>query len=448
MKTVRIAVMLLSFAVAAHADLGSIIQNDADNHTTNCVLGPYGPSDGGGTISTALDLTNAADAGCVIQFKPGTFYISTTSSNIIGSSTVGGIKFIGAGPGRTIFVINGPSTFNFPEFKVAGSDVTFSDFTIKTSGVTGGSSSCGTNCTWYGGFLYGMATGGKIIGVEMIDTYTGVQLTTAGAANWLLRDVRALTAGGTWRNVLMAGGMYDAGGTATVSAVTVEHLLMDLRSGTVTNYPVLVGSGVVYFTMSDSHVISPATTTTIRIDNSNQGGGGVVPSRYISLSRVVAESSGAGGYCASMTGTNFVRLTQFDCRNSDSGIKISGGSRITIANSIFSYIKNNPIWIAGGTQVHIDQNHISNYSLASCNNSSGVKVDAGVSYFQITHNHFGPSLPARSGDTTPCYGKNAIEIATGASNHYVVVGNSAEELNGAIVSDGGTGTSKTVANNL
>lgn len=444
-----LATSLLSVTVA-RADLGSIIQSAADaTPKTNCVLGPYTPSDGGGVISTPLALTNAADAGCVIQFGPGTFSITTTSANVIGSSTVGGIKFKGAGPGRTILVINGPATMNFPEFKISGANVTFEGFTIKfaAAGVAGNSSSCGANCTWYGGAFYGAAFGGRIINVELIDTYTGVQLTDANASNWVLRDVRMLTAGGIWRHAMRVGGMYDTTGNLIVGPVSVEHLLVDFRTASVTNYPVLVGSGVNYFTMSESHVISPVgTAPAIRVDNSNQGGGNVATSHNINFSRVVAENT--NNYCATVDATNFVRFTQLDCRASNAGVQIAGGSHITIANSLFSYLQQRPVYITGGSHVHIDQNHVSNYSLGSCNTYSGVTVGAGISYFQVTHNHFGPSLPARAGDTTPCYGKNAVEVSTGASNHYIVAGNSAQELNAAIVSDGGSGTSKTVANNL
>ena len=102
------------------------------------------------------------------------------------------------------------------------------------------------------------------------------------------------------------------------------------------------------------------------------------------------------------------------------------------------------IELAGGHHALLSNNIIGDNSIAGANVSSAVLVRSGVSDFIVSSNHIG----AVFGGETSAKHRFGVEIEAGASDRFVVQGNTATENLAGGISDGATGTNKVVANNV
>ena len=100
--------------------------------------------------------------------------------------------------------------------------------------------------------------------------------------------------------------------------------------------------------------------------------------------------------------------------------------------------------LAGGAHALLSNNIIGCNSIAGPNASSGVIVRAGVSDFIIQGNHVGNVFKGSSAGLQ----RHGVEIALGASDNYVVSGNTLVGNAGAGISDSGTGPHKQVQGNV
>lgn len=120
-------------------------------------------------------------------------------------------------------------------------------------------------------------------------------------------------------------------------------------------------------------------------------------------------------------------------RNTSSAVDLGPGWQggLTITNSMIG-LANYGVTIGGGTA-----NVIGNNLISGCDNC-GVTVNPGITDFVVTGNSFSP---------VPTQGANAaaVQIQTGASDYYVVANNL---VHGLSISDGGSGTHKTVTGNV
>ena len=96
---------------------------------------------------------------------------------------------------------------------------------------------------------------------------------------------------------------------------------------------------------------------------------------------------------------------------------------------------------SGPVNTNVDSCKIYLNSIFGSGSASGIKVAAGASYFKLTNNTIGKG-PQGTG-----YQKYGIEVAVGASDHYVIVGNMLHGNATGPISDGGSGTDKRVHHN-
>lgn len=98
--------------------------------------------------------------------------------------------------------------------------------------------------------------------------------------------------------------------------------------------------------------------------------------------------------------------------------------------------------LQSGTYTQIDSTYIGGNSSASPGTSSGIKVAAGVSSFDIRTCRIGKS------PTSAATQKYGIEIAAGSSNNYSIIGNDlSDNITGSML-DGGTGVVKQLMSNF
>ena len=100
--------------------------------------------------------------------------------------------------------------------------------------------------------------------------------------------------------------------------------------------------------------------------------------------------------------------------------------------------------LAGGRHALFSNNIIGDNSIAGSNASSAVLVRSGVSDFIVANNHIGAVFNAQQ-SAQHRYG---VEIEAGASDRYVVQGNTATQNVVGGIHDGGTGSRKSVTSNV
>jgi hypothetical protein len=101
-----------------------------------------------------------------------------------------------------------------------------------------------------------------------------------------------------------------------------------------------------------------------------------------------------------------------------------------------------------GKDVEIDGMLVTDNSQAGKSRYSGVVVAPGVMNFKLKNIRSGNVLWKGASPSSGAFQKYGIEIMKGASDHYQVLGcDTADNVTGGL-SDGGTGVSKTVADNL
>lgn len=116
-------------------------------------------------------------------------------------------------------------------------------------------------------------------------------------------------------------------------------------------------------------------------------------------------------------------------------VTICAGTRISGCWLDGAYLSSGPV------NTNIDNCKIYINSAFGASQASGIKVAAGASYFKITNNTIGKG-PLGTG-----LQKYGIEVAVGASDHYVICNNMLHGNATSALSDGGSGTDKRVHHN-
>lgn len=240
--------------------------------------------------------------------------------------------------------------------------------------------------------------------------------------------------------VVSTGGYYiqcSTAGTSAGGAPTLQSYTVNITDGTVVWK--LVGATTYYSLLLDSNTFgiyesqgdhSGSFTAGVAITNSS----GTAPET------IGITNSVFGGYWQQgILAQNGNDLSVIGCQFSNgisttsSGINIAstwGGDTALSANTIFSH----PVGISvnAGKNITMNGNKISNASTAA------ISVAANVNNFNIVGNELG---------TSTIWGANvnAVVVAAGTSDYYNIIGNN---INGATtgITDGGTGTHKTVIN--
>lgn len=134
--------------------------------------------------------------------------------------------------------------------------------------------------------------------------------------------------------------------------------------------------------------------------------------------------------------------------NSGNGLSIIGAGTITGLdfNSFRAYTNGlNGFKVTAGANMTFNNCRACGNSALADNISDGMIISAGVSKFQITGGRYGM---ADGFEAVPNRQRNGIIVSVGASNNYMITNVDATNNATAGVSDGGTGVSKVVTNNL
>lgn len=154
------------------------------------------------------------------------------------------------------------------------------------------------------------------------------------------------------------------------------------------------------------------------------------------------------GVLMAPTGSGAISRTRFvNCwfgsngtAGSGAGLEIRSGNVKGVTLSACDIYDNKGDGLRILTGANLDNLILTGSSVAG-NTGSGISIGAAVSNFNITNNKIGPS-----GN----FGANAygIYINAGASDNYMITGNSIRGNTSGQLVDGGTGTNKVVSNNL
>ena len=169
----------------------------------------------------------------------------------------------------------------------------------------------------------------------------------------------------------------------------------------------------------------------------------------VTLTAVYADACRFGFYVAPSGTANVVNIRSVQCWYSGSkrissgshGVTITRNNTATVANikfvecNITENTEDGVNWGTAGEDIGIIGGVIAD------NNGNGITIGAGLSNFSIIGALIG-SGSYYSGNTGA-----GISISAGASNNYIIEANNILG-NGSSISDGGTGTTKRIANNL
>lgn len=160
----------------------------------------------------------------------------------------------------------------------------------------------------------------------------------------------------------------------------------------------------------------------------------------------------------------YVNGCEFEAGFTSNGVVISGGNNIAIANSHFlgqvgavisggnaidfsgvhfERCQQHGIDLQGGTDLEIDHCDILDSGQATTATYDAIHVAAGVTDFTISNNRSGVTAIG-NGNTT----KYGVEIASGASDRYLLVNNRLRGWATAGHIDGGSGVNKTISGNV
>lgn len=357
-------------------------------------------------IQAAVDAAEANGGGTV--FLPKGIY--KTTSEILNNSN--GVRIVGESRSGTVIkgYTNTQSVVRFHECDYfALEDLTIFNGITKTGG--------------YGVFFDGTPTQYSVRNVTIENQYYGLGGSPAAGLvdNIYLEDCID-------SYIYLTGNGADA---------TFSNIVIDNTTGTGTDVGIKILGAVqgAVFNNIDIH----GTYKGVTLDNN----AAVANLEWIFFNTVMADSCrhngwelgiGTGG---PMRGINLVGC--WSGNNTENGILIS--SNVVDTNIIGGRIIHNDkhgISITGGLNVLISGNKILNNSAGSSTTYHGINVAAGVTYFNITNNNIASgiaNLPAG----TQGYG---INIASGASDYYVISGNNLYPNGTGQLNDLGSGTNK------
>ncbi len=287
--------------------------------------------------------------------------------------------------------------------------------------------------------------------LRLEDGFKGVSLT--GCANLNMRDV-----------TIVVGDLYATPGGANQYYMQIDNDL--------TNFPAMNGGGIIdgcnFRSQDDTdpHVANGLIIKSadgIWINNTHIGNTDVADLRILpntatsQVSGILMTNSWmdkTGGKGIGIAGTTSGVFGNFLFNNcviagggagSLDGIEISSAdvTGIQISNCQIRNFAWNGIDLIDGRHVLIMNNYITGCNFGDLNGASGIVVTAGVDYFNINGNTIGYDADAITASDMV----NGVVVAVGDSDFYTIIGN-ALLGNDAALTDGGTGGSTTVANNL
>jgi hypothetical protein len=357
-------------------------------------------------IQAAVDAAEANGGGTV--FLPKGIY--KTTSEILNNSN--GVRIVGESRSGTVVkgYTNSQSVIRFHECDYfALEDLTIFNGITKTGG--------------YGVFFDGTPTQYSVRNITIENQYYGLGGSPAAG---LVDNVYIEDCIDSY--IYLTGNGADA---------TFSNIVIDNTTGTGTDVGIKILGAIqgAVFNNIDIH----GTYKGVTLDNN----AAVANLEWIFFNTVMADSCrhngwelgiGTGG---PMRGINLVGC--WSGNNTENGILVSGN--IVDSNIIGGRIIHNDkhgISVTGGLNLLVSGNKILNNSAGSSTTYHGINVAAGVTYFNITNNNIASgiaNLPAG----TQGYG---INIASGASDYYVISGNNLYPNGTGQLNDLGSGTNK------
>ncbi len=235
--------------------------------------------------------------------------------------------------------------------------------------------------------------------------------------------------------------LQGTGTTPTCIDVFFSNILGEGTAGNVTKTGLIIDSGVsgVYAVNSDF----AQGTVGINVQNTVVGG---VRAEYLFFTSILSDSTASSGWLinADCKGLYYNDCWASTAAGTGSGFELSNGTGHMFTNCKAYNNSRHGINITGAAEVHITGGQYSGNSTSVANTYNGINVIAGASGFSV--------VGARSGNISGLGGgtqQYGIEVAAGASDNYRILDNDVRG-NGASagISDGGTGVSKRLHNNL
>jgi hypothetical protein len=233
-------------------------------------------------------------------------------------------------------------------------------------------------------------------------------------------------------NVAGSQGMYFMG-TGDVYLVNLE---VNGQSADTTTTGIVFDSGVGGIYATNVNVTSGETAYLFE----NTQAGGIVP-KYGFFTNCLADTLNGVGWDFEAAAS--MRLTNSWAATGDYGILVKNVDGLSITDSRIYNNVSAGIWLrSGATDVTVKDSTITQNSRTSSGSFPGILVDAGVGRFQILNNEIGA---ADGFGTTQSYG---VQISTGSSDNFMIVGNDLQNNVTGEYSNGGTGTHTVILSNL
>lgn len=405
---------------------------------------------GDGNVANATTNTNAFNAAIAAIHSsgaPGIVYVPTSVGGFVvnnGSITIadhnivlqgaGGMGSSGGGVGASTIIGLGSGN----TIAITGMGCTVRDVSFAPSGAQNGS------------YLYISQTGAGGSQGQITVSNVHMQSPHLGIA---LYEPPGGAGGNYWIERLLIEGTVGLGGIdANVAAATVNlrHVIMNNFGGPQPQFGIQARAAGELVICDGTDIVSMGNCLALVPGSNPDGTPQVVDAVFVSDS-LFDSGNGAGCVAVVPSGNGFVVMVQF------SNVWTSTGSNTTNTNGFhFNALGSTapfPIQNVGLVNC-LGQNFTNNcgvfaagvnaLSVASSTfggNAIGIDIYPGMSNFILNGN--------KCGNYTVVGGNSyGIVINTGASDHYVVVGNLlAGNISGALL-DGGTGSHKAVANNV
>lgn len=369
-------------------------------------------------ITTALSLA----VNTVIQFGPGVWRWNTYNTFPQALIAVRG---------------SGAAVTEFDLGVATGDWATVTGATFRLSGIFFAPATGITRTS--GGILNIQASGGKVDDVLLSDPWNGFYSTTAASNQWTFQNIYIQTAGGNWNSLFQIGPIASG----TITGWIVHGILGTVANATVSAPLILLDSGTDGPSFwGNNFGTSQSTTNTFPIIKLQSTGAAQVPSwaRFANTFVEAGTNASLPAAIVIANGRDFSYANGYEA-TSTNGVQITGGTGIRFVSNVFVNNRQNAFSITGGSDILIDDNDISDNGQQTTNTYDAISIAANVNDFRITNNRIGNQLLG-SGTLS----RNGVNIATGTSDNYAVLGNFFANLGTSFVVDNGTGTHKMILN--
>lgn len=408
---------------------------DAPPVTSGGTAGPVNAKDYGAAGDGATDDTAALQAAIAAAGTSGEVFVPA-GTYLVSAALVPlqNQRIYGQGAPNTLIRSTAAAA---PVFGTIPYNVRFSDLGVDASSAQSAGG---------GGFVASSAAG--LLYLRRIrfgdNLYSLVDWAIAGRSELHIRDCIALSFVSGFVNGVTNGFLVGSGASQS-DGIHIRNFQGRAQAAGVTNWMVCKGADTVH--VSDSMFFGG-------VNGLSLAGGVATKNTGHKYERVIWDSnSGIAVDAAFCRDIAFLGCGIQTCgqTNGDEAIKVGTATAndaqgVRVVGSNFQNLYGHAIRIrAGSVHTLIAANAIYDGGKKTANTYSGVEVDAGASHFTIQNNEIGAGSNTYNQGGSYKYGVN---VNTGSSNNYRVVGNRFIQTATANLNDGGTGAAKSISGNL